>query len=306
MADKTKISVIGCGRVGITAAYTMYIKNKAHKIILYDRNKERIRAERLDFLHGLPFLGVTTINVAEDLKDVEGSDIIIYTTGVSQNPGETRLDLVKRNTEVLETMFPRLVEYSPDSIFIIVANPVDVLTYKAYKMFNLPRGKILATGTTLDTARFRFYLSEFLHVNPISIHGYILGEHGDSSFPTISTTSIGGQPILSIKGVTEEMVMAAYKKARNAAYEVIAGKGATYYSIGVVINEIVEAILNDSKKVYPVSVPLMGEYGYSDVSLSVPCVIGRNGVERIVETHLSDKEKIMMDNSVKTIKSYLG
>ncbi len=304
MNNKTKVSVVGCGKVGITAAYTMYLKNSINEIFLYDRNKEKVAAERLDFLHSLSFLGNTDVNIAEDIKDLQGSNVIVYATGAAQVPGETRLDLVKRNTEILESLMPEIVKYSPDSTIIIVSNPVDVLTYKANQIIKPKRGKIFGSGTTLDTARFRYYLSESLNVNPINIHGYILGEHGDSSFPTISTANIGGEPIVDIAGASHDMVMAAYKNARNAAYEIIAGKGATYYSIAVVIDQLVNACLTDSKRIFPVSIPLEGEYGLNDVSMSVPCILGKDGAEKIIELKLSEDEKEMMKKSASVLKQY--
>jgi L-lactate dehydrogenase len=259
----------------------------------------------LDFLHSLSFLGTTKVNIAEDVSDLKDSDVIVYTEGVAQAPGETRLDLVKKNSEILESVVPDIFKYSPDSIMIVVANPVDILTYKAARLIKPKRGKIFGSGTTLDTARFRYYLSEFLNVSPINIHGYILGEHGDSSFPTVSTANVGGELIEALKGYSKEIVMEAYKKARNAAYEIIAGKGATYYSIAVVIDQLVQACLNDSKRIFPVSVPLEGEYGFTDVSISVPCVLGKDGAEKIIELNLSDEEKEMMKKSVETLKKFI-
>jgi len=305
MSNKTKVSVVGCGRVGITAAYTLFLKNTVNEIVLYDRNKEKIAAERLDFIHSLSFLGTTQVNIAETPSDLKDSDVIVYATGAAQNPGETRLDLVKKNSQLLEDTLPEILKHSPNSTVLIVTNPVDVLTYKAYKFLNIKRNKIFGSGTTLDTARFRYYLSEYLKVSPINIHGYILGEHGDSSFPTISMANVGGEPIGQIKGVTDEIVMDAYNKTRKAAYEIIAGMGATYYSIAVVVDQLVQACLNDTKRIYPVSVPLEGEYGFHDVSLSVPCVLGKDGIEKIIELDLSSLEKELMKKSVEVLKKYL-
>ena len=305
MDDKTKVAVVGCGRVGITAAYTMFLKNTINEIILYDRNPERMAADRLDFLNSLSFLGKTQVTVAKDAVGIKDSDIIIYATGAAQEPGETRLDLVKKNTNILETLLPKLLEQAPNATVIMVANPVDVLTYKAYKIARNKRGKIFGSGTTLDTARFRYYLSESLKVSPINIHGYILGEHGDSSFPTISTANVGGEPITEMKGASKELVLEAYQKARNAAYEIIAGKGATYYSIAVVLDQLVEACFSDAKRIFPVSTPLEGEYGLKDVSLSVPCVLGRDGAEKIIELDLSEEEKESLKKSAEVLRQYL-
>ena len=305
MDDKTKVAVVGCGRVGITAAYTMFLKNTINEIIIYDRNPERMAAERLDFLNSLSFLGKTQVTVAKDAAGIKDSDIIIYATGAAQEPGETRLDLVKKNTDILENLLPKLLEQAPNATVIMVANPVDVLTYKAYKIARNKRGKIFGSGTTLDTARFRYYLSESLKVSPINIHGYILGEHGDSSFPTISTANVGGEPITEMKGASKELVLEAYQKARNAAYEIIAGKGATYYSIAVVLDQLVEACFSDAKRIFPVSTPLEGEYGLKDVSLSVPCVLGRDGAEKIIELDLSEEEKESLKKSAEVLRQYL-
>ncbi|MFZ2026665.1 MAG: L-lactate dehydrogenase [Microgenomates group bacterium] len=302
---KTKVTMIGAGRVGITAAFTMYLKNTAQEIMLYGRDKDKLVGEQLDFMHSLSFLGTTHITVGSEPKDLTGSDVIVFTAGAAQEPGETRLDLVKKNTAILESIVPDIVKYAPDSIILMVTNPVDVLTYKTVLLSKLPRTRVFGSGTTLDTARFRFHLSEYLHVNPKSVHAYILGEHGDSSFPTLSSANVGGQLLATMKDFSHDKALEAYTKARDAAYKIIAAKGATYYAIGVVINQLVHAILTDAKRVYPLSITLDGEYGHKNVALSVPCVLGRNGIERIVEIPLSEEEKLKMQLSVETLKKYL-
>lgn len=302
---KTKVSVIGAGRVGITAAFTMYLKNTAQEIMLFGRDKDKLIGEQSDFMDSLSFLGTTHVTVGNEMSELAGSDVIVFTAGAAQEPGETRLDLVKKNTDILEGMIPEIVKYAPNTIILMVTNPVDVLTYKAVAMAKLPRGRVFGSGTTLDTARFRFQLSKYLNVNPKSVHGYILGEHGDSSFPTLSTTNVGGQLISTMKDFSDEKAHEAYVKTRDAAYKIIAAKGATYYAIGVVINQLVHSILTDAGRVYPLSVVLEGEYGYTGVSLSVPCVLGRNGIERVIEIPLSEEEKLKMKLSVETLKKYL-
>ncbi len=302
---KTKVAVVGCGRVGITAAYTMYIKNTANEIMLFGRDIDKLIGEQLDFMHSLSFIGTTNITVGEDYEKLENTDVVVFTAGVAQKEGETRLDLVRNNTEIISKMIPQIVKHAPEAKIILVSNPVDVLAYKAAAIAGLPRGRVFGSGTTLDTARFRYHLSEFLKVNPKSIHGYILGEHGDSSFPTLSSTNVGGQLITTMKGFSPEKAMEAYTKARDAAYKIIAAKGATYYAIGVVINQLVDAILSNAKRVYPLSIPLEGEYGQSGVALSVPCVLGRHGIERILEIPLSPEEKEKMDHSVQVLKKFL-
>jgi len=305
LTKKTKVTVIGAGRVGITAAFAMYLKNTAQEIMLFGRDKDKLIGEQSDFMDSLSFLGTTHVTIGNELSDLCGSDIVVFTAGAAQEPGETRLDLVKKNTEILEGMISEIIRYAPDTIILMVTNPVDVLTYKAIKMAKLPRGRVFGSGTTLDTARFRFQLSKYLHVNPKSIHGYILGEHGDSSFPTLSSTNVGGQLISTMNDFSNEKAHDAYIKTRDAAYKIIAAKGATYYAIGVVINQLVHSILTDAGRVYPLSIALDGEYGLKEVSLSVPCVLGRNGVERVIEIPLSEEEKLKLQLSVETLKKYL-
>ncbi|EKE15344.1 MAG: hypothetical protein ACD_12C00058G0002 [uncultured bacterium] len=297
-----KVSIIGGGHVGMSAAFAMLLKNTVRELFLYDRDTDKMKGEQLEFQHSLTFLGTTKIVAAESLSDLKNSDVIVFTAGRAQLPGESRLTLVKSNLEVIREILPEVIKYSPDSVIIMVTNPVDILTYQASQLLKLPQGKIFGSGTSLDSARFRFHLSEFLGINPKNIHTYVLGEHGDSSFPTISHADIGGQPISSMKNISTKKIEEAFLKARSAAGTIIAAKGSTYYAIGVVINQLVDAILKDTKRVYPVSIPLTGQYGYHDVSISVPCVIGKNGVEKILEVPLSDEEKKLMDKSVKILK----
>lgn len=297
-----KVSIVGGGHVGMSTAFAMLLKNTAREIVLFDRDTDKMKGEQLEFQHSLTFLGTTKITAAESYKNLKDSDVIVFTAGRAQLPGESRLNLVKSNLEVIKNILPDVVKHSPNSVIIMVTNPVDILTYQASKLLNLPQGRIFGSGTSLDSARFRFHLSEFLGINPKNIHAYVLGEHGDSSFPTISHADIGGQPISTMKDFSTEKIQEAFLKTKNAASTIIAAKGSTYYAIGVVINQLVSAILRDTKRVYPVSVPLTGQYGHRDVSISVPCVIGKNGVEKILEVPLSDEEKKLMDKSVRILK----
>ena len=301
----SKVSIIGGGHVGMSAAFAMLLRQTARKLVLFDRDKDKMVGEQLDFQHSLAFLASTDIVAAKSYEDTKDSDVIVFTSGASQEPGESRLDLLKRNKEILESTLPEAVNYSPNSTVIIVSNPVDILTYKASKILKLKKGKVFGTGTSLDTARFRFHLSELLNINTKNIHAYILGEHGDSSFPVISSADAGGQPLVDMQGLTKEQIQEAFVKARDAAKTIIAAKGATYYAIGVVISQLVHVVLGDTKRIFPVSIPLDGEYGLTDVSLSVPCVIGKEGVERVLEIPLSDEEKNMLNNSANILKDLL-
>ena len=303
--DTNKVAIIGCGRVGTTVAYTLLIQNIADELILLSRNKNKTYGEELDFQHGLSFLGSTKITATEKYKDLKDVDVVVITAGISQRPGDTRLDLTENNVAMIQEMIPKIIKYAPNAVIVIVSNPVDVLTYKAYTLAGLPKGRIFGTGTTLDTSRFRFHLSKFLKVNPKSIHAYILGEHGDSSFPALSGATVGGQSLLSFPGLTPQKAIQAYDETKNAAYKIIEAKGSTYYAIAVATSHIVEAILKDNKEVMPVSIPLHGYHGHSGVALSVPCVIGRNGVEQVIELKLSWDEKNKLDKSVNTIKKFI-
>ena len=303
--DNNKVSIVGCGRVGMTTAYSILLQGIANEIILFNRTLDRIKGEKLDLEHGITFLDSAKITATNDYADLVDSDVIIYTAGASQKPGETRLDLVEKNVAILQKSLPQIIRYAPDAILLFIANPVDILTYKAYLMANWPKGKIFGSGTTLDTSRFKFHLSEFLHVNPSSIHAYILGEHGDSSFPAISSASVGGQPLTSFTNFSAEKAMAAYQETKNAAYKIIEAKGSTYYGIASAATRLVEAILRDEKTIFPVSIPLHHYYEQNGVALSVPCVIGRSGVEEVIEIKLNWEEKQKLAKSAETLKSYL-
>ncbi len=303
--DIKKVAIVGCGKVGMTAAYSLFIDGIADELILMSRCVDKVIGEKLDLEHGMAFLSHTKVTATENYQDLQDSDVVVITAGAAQKPGETRLDLAEKNTKIVESIVNQIVVHAPNAIIIIVSNPVDVLTYKAYVSANLPKGRIFGSGTTLDTSRFRFHLGEFLNVNPRSIHAYILGEHGDSSFPVISSATIGGQPLSTYPGFSHEKAIKAYQKTRDAAYKIIESKGATFYAIGVVITHLVKAILKDNKSVLPVSVPLHHYQGHNGIALSVPCIVGRNGIEQILEPKLSWEEKQMLTKSVETLKQYL-
>jgi L-lactate dehydrogenase len=303
--DNDKISIIGCGRVGMTTAYAILLKGLANELILLGRDKKELIGEELDLEHGLNFLGSCEVKATDDYADIKDSDVVIISAGCGQKPGNTRLDLTENNLKVIEDIIPKVVKHAPNSVIVIISNPVDILTYKAYQIANLPKGRIFGTGTTLDTSRFRFHLGEFLKISPKSIHAYILGEHGDSSFPVLSSAMVGGQSLESLPDFSHAQAKRAYEKVKNAAYKIIESKGSTYYAIATVAANITEAVLRDSKKILPVSIPLHNYLGHSGIALSVPCVIGRNGVEKTLEVKLNWEEKNSLNKSVETLKKYL-
>lgn len=306
MKDKNyKISIVGCGKVGMTTAYSILHDGIVNELLLVGRDKSKIIGEQLDLEHGLSFLHHAHVNATDDYADIKGSDLVIVTAGAAQRPGDTRLDLANKNLKIIEDAIPQIVKHSPESIILIVSNPVDLLTYKAYQLAGLPKGRIFGSGTTLDTARFRFHLSEFLKVNPRSIHAYILGEHGDHSFPVISSASVGGQPLSTMPDFSIERAEKAYTKAKNAAYKIIASKGATYYAIGAVVAHISRIVLTDAKSILPVSIPLHGYKEISGIALSVPCIVGREGVEKILDVKMSWDEKKQLQEAADTLKKFL-
>lgn len=300
-----KVSVIGCGRVGMTSAFTMFVKDTVHELVLHGRCRDSLIGEKLDLEHAVSFAGNTKVTATEEYKDIANSDVVVITAGASQKPGDTRLDLAAKNISIIDAIIPEVVRYAPEAIILIVSNPVDVLTYRAYQISGLPKGRILGSGTTLDTSRFRFHLSEIFKVNPRSIHAYILGEHGDSSFAAVSQATIGGQLLTTFPEYSAERVQKAFEISRDAAYKIIASKGSTYYAIGVVVDKIVKTILSNKRSVLPVSIPLHGQYGLHGVSLSVPCIVGRNGVEDILETKLSWDERQKLEKSAQIIRTYI-
>jgi L-lactate dehydrogenase len=303
--NSNKVSVIGCGRVGMTAAFAMVMEGELNELVLVGRDVDSIVGEALDLEHGLAFMHHTTITATEDYADIAGSDVVVITAGTSQKPGDNRLDLLEKNKAIIEGIIPQVVKYAPEAVILMVTNPVDVLTYHAYRLADLPKGQILGSGTVLDSARFRFHLSEFLKVNPKSIHAYILGEHGDHSFAAMASASVGGQPLNTFPNFSPQQAQKAYEQARDAAYKIIASKGATFYGIGVVINHIVSTILRNNRSVLPVSVPLHNYMGHSGIALSIPCIVGRRGVEQSLEIKLSWEEKEKLDRCVTVLKEYV-
>lgn len=300
-----KVSIIGCGHVGVTTAYTMLLDGTPSEIVLLSRDKDKAIGEALDLEHALPFLDAVTITPTDDYADIKDSKFVVITAGAAQKPGQTRLDLVETNIKILKSIIPKIVEASPDAVILIVSNPVDVLTFVANKMEGVKPGKIFGSGTILDTARLRFHLAEKLKVNPSSIHAYILGEHGDSSFPVFSSATVGGQPINELKEFDPEEAKKAFTQARDAAYKIINAKGATFYAIATAVTEIMDAVLRDEKKVLPVSVPINDFHGVSDVALSVPCIIGKNGVERQLQISMDENEMKLLKKSADVLKQFL-
>lgn len=293
--ENSKVTVVGAGSVGSSAAYAALIRGSARHVALYDIATQKVEAEVLDLAHGTQFTGASDIIGGSDLSVVEGSHVVVITAGAKQDPGQTRIELAGVNARIMKTMMPQLLSVAPDAIYVIVTNPCDVLTVLAQEETGLPPERIFASGTVLDTSRLRWKLGERAGVSTSSVHAYIVGEHGDTEFPLWSKATIGTVPILEWvtprgdRMSVEELDQIAID-VRDAAYKVIQGKGATNYAIGLSSARIIEAILGDQHAVLPVSPVLRDFHGVDGVALSVPSVVSAAGATPIRETQFDTRE----------------
>ena len=305
----SKISIIGAGAIGATTAFALLQKEVAREIVINDINQEKALGEVLDLMHGSSLSSPCNVTLGS-LEDTKDSDLIIITAGVAQKPGETRLDLVDRNYKIFKSFVPTLAKLSPNSILLVVSNPVDILSYITYKLSGFPKERVIGSGTVLDTTRLRSLLGKYFGVDGRIVQGYVLGEHGDSEFVPWSSLTIGNIPIkdfseqLSIEWdeATEKVIA---DDVKNAAYEVINRKGATEFSVAAVLTRIVEAFLKDEKTILSVSTLLNDYYGVSNTYLSVPTIVGRNGVEKALNIKFSDEEKEKFIKSADLMKEYI-
>lgn len=300
-----KVAIIGAGAVGSTAAYAATLKNVAAEIVLIDINEAKEEGEVMDIRDGICFVETGCIKGA-DFKDAKDADIIVITAGAPQKPGETRLDLVKKNKAILASIFKQIGKLKPTTIILMIANPVDVLTYLAQEITGLPKNQVFGSGTGLDTARLKTELGKYLNVSPQNIHGYVLGEHGDTEFVAWSTVTVGGVPISQMKEFNARTKKEMEQRVRMEAYEIINRKGATFYGIGLVISDMLEAILYNQHKIMPASTRLNNWNGFSNVCIGVPAVIGRNGIEKVWPLKLPSSELKQFTKSAKILKSYLN
>ena len=309
-----KITIIGAGSVGATIAYTLVANGPVSEIVLIDINRDKAIAEAIDIKQATPFLN--SVNIYEGTyEDAVGSDLVIITSGVGRKPGQSRIDLTQINVNILKTIAPEIVKYVPDALYLIVANPVDILTYVFCKVTGLPSSRVIGSGTSLDTIRLRTRLSELYAVNQKQVHAYVLGEHGDSSFVAWSTADISGihlsdyeksvtnKGALTITPYTQEEVEEYVKKSGG---KIIAGKGATFYGIAASVCHIVKNIYSGADTVATVSTVMNGEYGVSDVALSTLCVIGTEGVKTTLTPKLSDEEVERFQHSANALKEVIA
>lgn len=305
----TKLSIVGAGSVGSSLAYAALIRGSANTIALYDVNTAKVDAEVLDLGHGTQYMSDSQIIGGSDISCVAGSDIVIITAGARQKPGQSRLDLAGTNVDILRALLPQLLEQAPDAIFMLVTNPCDVLTTAALQISGLPKNRVLSSGTVLDTSRLRWLVGRKIGISPRSVHAMMVGEHGDTEFALWSSATIGQAPLTQwtdesgVRVFDEATMDALEAEVMGSAYKVIQGKGATNYAIGVAGARIVEAILGDQKAVLPVSTLLSGYHGISDIALSVPSVVGRNGVERTLDFPMNEREEAKLHKSADALLS---
>lgn len=308
--QERKVGVIGCGFVGASSAFALMQSGLFSEMVLNDADRAKAEGEALDISHGLPFAKPMKIyaGVYDDLMDCS---ILVITAGAGQKPGETRLDLVKKNVGIFKSIIPEIAKRNYEGILLIVANPVDILTYAAVKLSGFPENRVFGSGTVLDTARLKYLLGEHLSIDNRSVHAFIIGEHGDSEIAAWSSANVSGIPLndfCELRGHIEhdESMSRIAENVKNSAYEIIEKKKATYYGIAMSVRRICEAIIRDEKSILPVSSMQHGEYGIHDVSLSVPAIVGRGGVERVVPIELSPEEKEALQASADTLKKVIA
>jgi L-lactate dehydrogenase len=305
--ENSKVTVVGAGSVGASTAYAALIRGSARHIALYDIATDKVEAEVLDLAHGTQFTGSSDIVGGSDISVAEGSHVVVITAGAKQNPGQSRIELAAVNAGILTSMLPRLLEVAPDAIYVIVTNPCDVLTVLAQEQTGLPPHRIFASGTVLDTSRLRWKLAERAGVSRSSVHAYIVGEHGDTEFALWSRATIGTVPILDWQApghprMTQDELDGIAVDVRDAAYQVIKGKGATNYAIGLSSARIIEAILGDEHAVMPVSTVLHDFHGLDGVALSVPSIVSASGAVPIAETTFAPAELELLHRSADALR----
>jgi len=301
-----KIGIVGSGFVGSTAAYAMVLQGVGSEFVLVDINRKLADAHAQDILHATPFAHPARV-AAGDYEDLKGADIVVIAAGVAQKPGETRLQLLERNAQVFADVVPKVCQNAPNAILLIATNPVDVMTQVATRLSGLPPERVIGSGTILDTARFRALLGEYLGVSPQSVHAYVLGEHGDSEVLIWSEARVGGVSVFDFakqinRPITEEVRKQIDDGVRFAAYRIIEGKGATYFGIGAGLARLARAILSDERAMLTVSILTEEVEGVAEVALSLPRIVGRQGVVTTLPVKLSEDERRALRKSAEILK----
>lgn len=310
MADYQKAAIIGCGFVGSTTAFGLVQSGFFSQLVLIDANRPKAEGEAMDLSHGLPFARPMKI-FAGAYSDLTDCALIIITAGANQKPGETRMDLVHRNTAILKSIIPEIVRHNQEAVLLMVTNPVDILTYAALKLSGFPESRVIGSGTVLDSARLKYLLGEHLAVDSRSVHAFIIGEHGDSELPVWSGANVSGVALdhfCELRGhfdhpATNERI---YREVRDSAYDIISRKGATYYGVAMAVTRIALAIARDEHSILPVSSMLHGFYGVDGLCMSIPAVVGRSGVETVLDLSLSPLEQSGLLQSAEALRQVIG
>ncbi len=304
-----KIVLIGAGDVGVAFAYAIVNQGLCDHLAIIDIDERKTWGHVQDLSHAVPWAGHTmrvTVGTYEDCRDAA---IVVNCAGVAQKPGETRLDLVTRNVAIFRSIVGQVMDHGFDGIFVVATNPVDILSYATWKISGLPSAQVIGSGTVLDTARFRYALGHYFDVSPISVHAYVIGEHGDTELPVLSSGSVAGVPLrkrLEHKATGSEDIEEIFTKTRDAAYEIIQATGSTSYGIGMGLARIVRAVLQNQDVALPVSALLEGEYGEEDLYIGTPAVINRQGVRHVVELDLDEGEAAQFAHSAKVLRKVMG
>lgn len=307
MINDRKVAIIGAGFVGSSSAFALMQKGIFNELVLIDANKARAEGEAMDISHGLAYSNSMRIYAGE-YEDISDAKIIIITAGAAQKVGETRLDLIKKNSKIMTSIVNEIVRVKAEGLLLIVANPVDVLTQVALKVSGFGKERVFGSGTVLDTARLKYLLSEKLSVDTRNVHAVIMGEHGDSEFVAWSFANVSGMPIkkfLCLRGYKdmEQLKEEIHVEVRDSAYKIIERKGATYYGIALSVTRICECIVKNQHSMLPISTLLEGEYGVTNVALSVPAILGSDGVEAVLELPLSSNEILELHHSADTLEA---
>jgi L-lactate dehydrogenase len=309
--NRRKVVIVGAGSVGSTHCYALAQSGLADEIVIIDKNEDLAKGQVLDLVHGQPFFPTVSIKVG-GLSDFANANVIVITAGVSQKPGETRLQLLQKNTAIIKNIMTDIINQNSPGVVLIASNPVDILTYVALKYSGWERGRIIGSGTVLDSARFRYLLSAHCGVDVHNVHAYMLGEHGDSEFAAWSMTNIAGMPLEEYCPVCRHCAdwvserQQIEQEVRDSAYHIIGYKGATYFAVGLALVRIVAAILRGQRSVLTVSAMLNDEFGLEDVCLSVPCIVSDKGVRKIVESNLNELEMASLSVSAGILKAALN
>lgn len=310
MVNYQKAVMVGCGFVGSATVFALMQSGLFSEIVLIDANKEKAEGEAMDISHGVPFAKQMKV-YAGDYDDVRDAGIVIITAGANQQPGETRLDLVGKNVSIFKSIIPEITKRDFDGILLVVANPVDILTKVAQELSGLPENRVIGSGTVLDTGRLKYRLSEHLGVDSKSIHAFIIGEHGDSEIVAWSSANVSGIPLSNFCEMRghfshREAEESIAEKVKNSAYEIIQRKRATYYGVAMAVKRICEVIVRNEKAILPVSTAMHGAYGIDGVVLSMPCIVGRDGIETQVPIVLNEEETSKLISSAKVLEEILS